>query len=820
MKAIRWFALCLMALPLFFASAIGQEAGPDVKEAKPANGEQGETFNPRFRDPDSWVPQDPLDLTGPVPSDDAVRTAIKEGAHYLLTAQQEDGSWDVMLSGHLLSMVADEAMDAVAVTSLVGLALAPHRHLDERIDQALDRAANFVINRITRGKLSFSVDYACWRYTLALEFMIERHQSAKDAERKGLFHNTAKRCMDGLLRIQLNNGERTLMDQRRRARADARAAKAALPGDIGVTLALPTDEDFMGGALIVGGVEGGPAHKAGLKEGDRIVEAQGVRIDNAYDYYMLELEFIQGQSVDVKVKRADGKVESVSIQIPMTWPVFLGINVKWDGNKAVADNYLPKSPALAAGMEVGDIVTAINGTSIGSAEDWAKAVKALAVDKDVRVNISRGGKAGTVTFKGKYAPEGTLDILSITEDASGMEGVEVGAYRREARGSGHAGLMSFPGFAALRLGIKVGDRIVGINHVPVCGLDHYMMLSSRLPAGEFATVTWIRNGELMSNSVMINPTNAPASMDVVFVGGVIAGQAAQLLYSECRIMKVHAGGAAEKAGLRPGDVITHLDNRPTANRIDFSDVLGYYNAGDEVTVKYKRKGKESTLKVALTAPSEVAIETGGWAYYPWMGLATTHSTSAALIAMYRGRDLLGLQPPKLALAAGERLIADMRVEDPNNPKIESYLYKADAKEWAFSLPGASDVRGNVGRICACELQQYMCKARSKDQLKRSVEIFHAYRHELDRVRDFWHTHARHLYQNAAYYWMYGHLYVMLAAKEVGGEVFTKTNEMVLKAVMLDREESGTWLDHHAFGDLIGTAQALQILGECQGGFRK
>lgn len=815
MKIARWIAVCLLLfMPVCFVNVDGQNAQPEVREAK------GERFNPRHRDPDAWIPQDPYDLSGAKPSDDAVRTAIKEGAHYLLTAQLEDGSWDVVLSGHLLSMVADEAMDAIAVTSLVGLGLAPHRHLDERIEPALERAADFVINRIARGKLSFTVDYACWRYTLALEFMIERYQSAKDAARKALLHNTAKRCMDGLLRIQLNNGERTLMDQRRRARADSRATQAALPGDIGVTLALPSDEDFLGGALVVDSVEGGPAAKAGLTEGDRIVEAEGIRIDNAYDYYMLELEFIQGQTIDLKVKRASGKVESLSFQIPVNWPIFVGINVKWDGAKAIADNFVPKSPALAAGMEVGDIVTAINGTSISSADDWAKAVKALAVDKDVRISVNRGGKTATVTFKGRYAPEGTLDILSVTEDASGLPGVQVGAYRREAQGSGHAGLMSFPGFAALRLGIKVGDRIVGINHVPICGMDHFMMLSSRLPAGEFATITWLRGEEIMSNSVVVNPTNAPASMDVVFVGGIIAGQAAQLLYSECRIMKVHAGGAADKAGLRPGDIITHLDNRATANRIDFSDVLGYYNAGDEVTVKYKRKGKEATMKVTLTAPSEVALETGGWAYYPWMGLATTHSTSAALIALYRGRDLLGLQPPKVALAAGERLIADMRVEDPNNPKIESYLYKADAKEWAFSLPGASDVRGNVGRICACELQQYLCKARSKEQLKRSVEIFHAYRYELDRVRDFWHTHARHLYQNAAYYWMYGHYYALVAARFVGGETFTKTNDVVLKAVMLDREESGTWLDHHAFGDLIGTAQALQILGECEGGFRK
>lgn len=814
----RWIAVCvLLALPACFVPVSGQEGGsePKVKEAKATR------LDPSQRDPDAWVPQDPYDLTGPMPTDEEVRTAIKEGVHHVLTSQQENGSWDVLLEGHLLSYTADQAMDAVAVTSLAGISLAPHKHLDERIEPALEKAAAFVIDRIIRGKLSFQVDYACWRYTLALEFMIERHQSTTDADRKALYHSTAKRCMDGLLRIQLNNGERTLMDQRRRARADARAAKAALPGDMGVVLTLPTDQDYRGGAPVEGTVAGSAAEKAGLKPGDRITEAEGIRIENAFDYYLLELEFIQGQTIDLKVKREGGSVESISAQIPMTWPIYTGIAVRWDGNSAIADNFLAKSPALKAGMEVGDKITSINGIAIASDADLKKAVSALAPDKDVKVAVSRGGKSTTVTFKGAYAPEGALDIFSIAEDTSGLDGVEVKPYY-EMYGlqSGNPAFFRFPGFAALRLGIKVGDRITHINHVPIAGLDHYQFVSARLPAGEPVNVRWVRGGEQMEKSTMVSPLVQPGSMDVVFVGGAIAGQASQLLYSECRIMQVLSGGSGDKAGLKPGDVITKVEGHNTPDRIAFSDVLMYYSAGDEVNVTFKRKGKEQTAKARLSSPSETPVEEGGWAYYPWMGLATTHSTSAALIALYRGRDLLGLVPPKSALGAGERLITGLRVEDPNIPGLESYLYKADAKQWAFALPFASDIRGNVGRICGCELQQYRAKLRTKDHLKKSVDAFIKYRYELDRVRDFWHTHARHLYQNAAYYWMFGHYYAILAAKEVGGDTAKKTNEIVLKAVMLDREEGGVWNDHHAFGDLIGTCQALQVLGECEGGFRK
>jgi hypothetical protein len=88
------------------------------------------------------------------------------------------------------------------------------------------------------------------------------------------------------------------------------------------------------------------------------------------------------------------------------------------------------------------------------------------------------------------------------------------------------------------------------------------------------------------------------------------------------------------------------------------------------------------------------------------------------------------------------------------------------------------------------------------------------------VRDFWHTHHTKLWNNAAYYWMYGHHWAMVAAKEVGGQTFKTTNETVLKALMLDQEKDGTWLEHESFGKLCGTCQALWIFGQTEGDHRK
>lgn len=108
------------------------------------------------------------------------------------------------------------------------------------------------------------------------------------------------------------------------------------------------------------------------------------------------------------------------------------------------------------------------------------------------------------------------------------------------------------------------------------------------------------------------------------------------------------------------------------------------------------------------------------------------------------------------------------------------------------------------------------------------------RYWLDRVRNFWHTHFYPEYANAAYYWFYAHYHAVLACEKMDpngkDRTANKVREDVLKAVMLKLDDrrpgtvgaerpQGTWVEHHAFGPLVGTAQALMCLGSIPGGFR-
>ena len=65
-----------------------------------------------------------------------------------------------------------------------------------------------------------------------------------------------------------------------------------------------------------------------------------------------------------------------------------------------------------------------------------------------------------------------------------------------------------------------------------------------------------------------------------------------------RISRIVKNSPAEKAGLRPGDVIIKIDDRPTANIYDVQSViLNYYNQGDTAEFIFVREGKIMKTKV-------------------------------------------------------------------------------------------------------------------------------------------------------------------------------------------------------------------------------
>jgi putative serine protease PepD len=65
------------------------------------------------------------------------------------------------------------------------------------------------------------------------------------------------------------------------------------------------------------------------------------------------------------------------------------------------------------------------------------------------------------------------------------------------------------------------------------------------------------------------------------------------------VVGVTSGGAADKAGLRPGDIITKLNDTPITTDSSLSEALATLKPGDKATVTYERDGTTSTAQVTL-----------------------------------------------------------------------------------------------------------------------------------------------------------------------------------------------------------------------------
>ena len=141
---------------------------------------------------------------------------------------------------------------------------------------------------------------------------------------------------------------------------------------------------------------------------------------------------------------------------------------------AVVVQVVEKSAADKAGIEVGDIITKVNGKPVRNAGDLRNVIGLLRVDQKVELTILRDDRERTVRAVIAEATQTTLKGEKISPQLAGaVFGLAGENSSRFSQDQGIVVLDIAPGSPAARAGLHKGDVIVSVNRMEVSDFDSF-----------------------------------------------------------------------------------------------------------------------------------------------------------------------------------------------------------------------------------------------------------------------------------------------------------------------------------------------------------
>jgi len=188
----------------------------------------------------------------------------------------------------------------------------------------------------------------------------------------------------------------------------------------------------------------------------------------------------------------------VEIQ-PVTPEIADSLNAKTTSGALVAKAQ-PDSPALAAGVKPGDIITSVNGEAIADPRELARKIASLGPKKHVDLGIVRGGSSQSIALTLGAMPgdkEAKAEAPSVPA-GSPTQLAKLGL-TLEAAHSGQDGVVVSdvdPNGAAAQKGIQAGDVILDAGGKPVARpSDVSAALDAAKAEGRKAVLLRVKSGE-------------------------------------------------------------------------------------------------------------------------------------------------------------------------------------------------------------------------------------------------------------------------------------------------------------------------------------
>jgi len=187
----------------------------------------------------------------------------------------------------------------------------------------------------------------------------------------------------------------------------------------------------------------------------------------------------------------------VEIQ-PVTPELADSLGVK-DASGALVAKATSESPAAAAGVKVGDVITAVNGQKIADPKELARRIAALGPKKTAELTVLRGGAAQTIDVTlGSMPAEKQLAKLETPSAADPTTSLgKLGLQLERAHGADGVRVAQVdPDSVAAERGIQEGDVILDAGGKPVARpADVVEALDAAKTDGKKAVLLRIRSGD-------------------------------------------------------------------------------------------------------------------------------------------------------------------------------------------------------------------------------------------------------------------------------------------------------------------------------------
>ena len=304
---------------------------------------------------------------------------------------------------------------------------------------------------------------------------------------------------------------------------------------------------------------------------------------------------------------------------------WLGVSVADTKDGVTVRTVVPGSPADDAGLRPGDVIEAVDGTAIETAQQLVEIIGGHAPGDEIVLTISWRGDSREVSVTLGTQPaqpkiwsgpghmmRGMMNVLGleleVTEEGLRVESID-------------------PDSPLADVGFQEGDVITAVNGEAIdTSMPRLMLRLFRFDKPIVFTVQ--RNGEEIEITVdpaalagrylpEITPVH-PTQLGVSFqtIDADLAAEKELPVTSGALIVEVFEDTPAAKAGLQAGDIVLAVDGEAVDEEHTLRDRLAAYEEGDVVTLTVRRGEEELSLEVTLGPRGPEVL---GWTIIPFEG---------------------------------------------------------------------------------------------------------------------------------------------------------------------------------------------------------